>query len=245
MIVDTRVCAVSHLDAFLIGNTEGVAHDGADFQGFLPHLRREEIRLLTGDALDGVAGNQRRHQIGAGLHKQVGHFFIQIGPVLDGIDAGPQRRHHAGLAMRMRSDFATHGVRRFDQGDLFFIGKLLLGAGSGDAQHAAGSHIFDVVGTVFDLRAHGAAAFGDAVTHIGAGFGEDVVAEAVAVTVTAGGRDGTAGGENARPHDDALIDGVAQGEDGITVGADIAHGGKAGAQRTHAELHTHQGAELG
>jgi len=101
----------------------------------------------------------------------------------------------------------------------------------GQREHAARGHEFDDVGAVLDLVAHrGAALVGavaDAVDRPAlrhAARGRD----RVAVAVSAGGADGVDGGEDARPRRQPGVDGVAQADVDVVLGADVPHRGEAG-----------------
>ena len=118
-----------------------------------------------GHFLDGDAGEDGRHEIGAGAAEEAQRFRVEVGAVLDGIDAGAQRGVDAAGAVRVRGDLAAHGVGGLDDGAHFLVAELLLDAGGGVGEHAAGGGDLDDVGAGLDLAAHGAAAV------VGAGAG--------------------------------------------------------------------------
>src|SRR5690606_38995133 len=114
-------------------------------------------------------------------------------------------------------------------------GELRRIARLGVAQHAAGGGDLDHVAAVLVALAHGLARVVDGVDHtLGRpGRAEQVrehrVPAVARVGVAAGGGDRLAGGEDARPLDQALVDRVAQVR--ADLAAEVAHAGEAGAQR--------------
>lgn len=130
--------------------------------------------------------------------------------MLNRIYAGQQGGHHAGFTVRMSRHFATHGVGSLYQRDLLFIGKLLFSAGGCQTEHSAGRYIFNVISTVFHLRADGLPALRHAIAHSGVRMRKYVVAKSASVAMTTGRCDSLTGRFDAWPHDNALIDGITQ-----------------------------------
>src|SRR6056300_1000823 len=156
--------------------------------------------------------------------------------MLNGINACAQRSHHARLAVGMGCYLATHGVGGLYQGYLLFIGKLLLGASGGLAQHTTGSNIFDVVSTILHLSAHSFSTFRHSVTNASVWIGKNIITKSTAITMTSGRRNALSSCANAGSHYDTLIDSIPEREDGISGATDIANRGKSGPQSTHAKL---------
>jgi hypothetical protein len=112
-----------------------------------------------------------------------------------------------------------------------FVQRVLRGARIvAERQHAAGGAYLDDVGAVLDVAARDLERFIHAIGHAERG---DLVFGRVhgVVAVAAGDAEWRAGGEDARAGHVAVVDGVAQADVGVVVGADVADGGEAGAQR--------------
>ena len=154
-------------------------------------------------------------------------LVVDVGAVLDGVDAGLRGPEDALRSVGVRGDLAAEAVRVGDDGLELFHGVL---AGLGVVafgEDAAGGGDFDEVGAVLDVFADLVLDGGDAV---GYGFAMDVVLvrEKVLVHVAAGDAEGGTADLHVRAGDVAGVDLVAEGDVGKGVGADVADGGEAG-----------------
>src|SRR5271169_1162027 len=127
--------------------------------------------------------------------------------------------------MRMCSDAPAQAMGRFDDRADFVVGKLLVEAGLDVGEHAAGRYKLDRVRAMADLAAHRAATFVNAIANSRGGLhaSANIVAIAIGLAMTAGGRENGADAKNSRPGNLPLGDGGSQCENdiGITGSADV------------------------
>src|SRR5271166_4594668 len=129
--------------------------------------------------------------------------------------------------MRMCSDAPPQAMGGFDDRADFVVGELLVESSLDVGKHAAGRHELDRVRTMADLAAHRAATFVDAVANSRPGLhaSANVVAKAIDLAMTAGGRENGADAKNARSRNLLLGNGGPQCENNLGIaGAHVAHG---------------------
>ena len=169
------------------------------------------------------------------LFHQPHHLVVHVGTVLDAGHAAEDGALHALLAVRVRRHAEPVVACGVDDGLHFVHGELRRVAGLGVAQHPAGGGDLDDVAAVLVALAHGLAGVVDGIDDTLGRPGRahqvrQVGIEAVGgIGVPAGGGDGGARGEDARPLHGALVDGVAQVQGHVSP--EVAHAGEAGHQR--------------
>ncbi len=154
--------------------------------------------------------------------------------MLDRGDARSQRRLDPVGAVRVGRDLAPHPVRRLDDGLQLVLEELLVDAGRGHAQHAAGRRDLDQVDALPDARADGLAHLRGTVggRRLGPLGGAQHRGQRVRpVPVPAGDADRGSGDEHPRAGDHARLDAVAKSEAGRPARADVADGREAGQKR--------------
>src|SRR5690606_19125859 len=204
-----------------------------------------EVARLLRLVGDEAAGVDRRHVPGAVLLHQPHHLVGHVGAVLDAGHAGQDRALHALGAVGVRGDAVAVVARGLDHGPDLVHGELGRVAGPGVGQHAAGGgdldHVTAVLVALADRLARLVHRVDDAFGGAGRAHqvGEHGVPAVGRVAVAAGGGDGLAGGEDARPLDQALVDRVAQVQ--ADLAAEVAHAGEAGQQGLAGVAHGAEG----
>ena len=223
--VDGGVGAESDFDTGFDGLDGVLLFDGADVLHLLLVEGREIAVLLH--PVDEVGGGD---EVGAVLLHHGDAFVVEVGAVLDGVDAGLAGPEDALCAVGVGGDLAAEAVSVGDDGLHLFEGVLgglrVVALG----EDAAGGSDLDEVGAVLDVFADLMLDGGDAV---GYALAVDVVlvGEKVLVHVAAGDAERGAGDLHVRAGDVAGVDLVAESDVGVVVGADVADGGEAGFER--------------
>src|SRR5690606_15492377 len=203
------------LDPVAVGPGRGLADQRADARRLGPHHLGEipvDGRLL-GDEAPGVEGGDVP---GAVLLHQPHDLLVHVGAVLDAGDAAEHRAFHALGAVGVGGHAEAVVVRGIDDGLDLVHGELRRVAGARIAEHTAGGGDLDDVAAVLVALAHRLARVVHRIDHALGGAGRaDQVRELVVpavgrVGVAAGGGDGLAGGEDARPLQQPLVDRVAK-----------------------------------
>ena len=168
----------------------------------------------------------------------------RVGRVFDRVHAGFQRGQDPIRSVRVRGHLAAEEVRRLDD-RLHLVVEQLLAETAGDvAVHAAGRGELDDVGALRDLLAGGATAVVGAVAQVGRArppqLGDVPIRVVGGIRVPAGARDPRTRRHDRRPRDQTGGDGVAQRGDAVGIGAQVAHGGEAGFERTAHVVHADQ-----
>src|SRR5580704_17480106 len=136
--------------------------------------------------------------------------------------------------MRMCSDAPAQTMGRFDDRADFVVGELLVETSPDVGEHAAGCHELDRVRAIADLAAHGAATFVYAVANSRCGLhaSANVVAKAIDLAMTPGGRENGADAKNPRSRNLPLGDRGPQCENNIGIArTHVAHRRETSAQR--------------
>ena len=230
--IDGRVGAERDLHAGGDGFALIVFDDGADIE----HLLLEhggQVAVLA-HPIDQI---ERGHQPSAvGFHGGdiVG---IDVGAVLDGIDAGIGGEEDALRAVGVGGYFAAEAVGIGDQGlelvEAVLAGLRIVALG----KHAAGGADLDEIGAVLDILAHLLLHGGDAVGDAFRG-GMELEGKEVVVAMAAGDAQRRSANLHVRAGDIAVVDVIAEGDIGVSGCADIADAGEAGFEGDLGEAHT-------
>ena len=152
------------------------------------------------------------------LH-QSSPLLIEHGAVLNGVDAGADGGLDADGSLGVDHDFLAGAMGHGDGlGHLSFAELLDVEVGDG-IHDAAGGHELDPVGAVLDVAANDVVDVIDGVGDVEAAGHCDIGREERAVAMAAGDGNATAGGDHARPKDEAALLGVAEGELRVVGGA--------------------------
>ena len=148
--------------------------------------------------------------------------IVDVGAVLDGIDAGLGGPANAFGPVSVGGDLAAQAVGVGDDGLHFFQGVLRVLGIVSKGQHAAGGADLDHVSAVLNIFAdfvlHGSNAIGNAVVGLVIFEGQQVV-----VAVSAGDAESRAAGQNPGTGDVSSLDRVAEGDVAESGGADVAY----------------------
>ena len=225
--IDTSVGAESHLCTGLIRVAEILALQAAEFLFLFDGLGEHACFLAFLENVIVVVNVE--DEIGAMFLGELDAFFVDQAGMLDGVDASVDGVLDGLCAVGVGGDFAAEFVGFGGDGLKFFEGILRRAREIALAENPSGRANLDDVGSVLDDVAHFGAGspgtIGNAEFFVVIFIGKQIV-----VAVAAGDAERRARGAHARAFDVAIVDGVAESDVGETSCADVADGGKTGAQ---------------